>query len=64
MSKSPYMHLGIGVDLDHTLTTPEQAKEFTHYGKRRAIAKDDCTYELAPLAEIHERMGHAEPSQP
>ena len=45
-------------------TTPEQAKDFTHYGKRRAIAKDDCTYELAPLAEIHERMGHAEPSQP
>ena len=27
-------------------------------------AKDDCTYELAPLVEIHERMGHAEPSQP
>ena len=48
----------------HTLTTPEQAKEFTHYGKRRAIAKDDCTYELAPLVETHERMGHAEPSQP
>ena len=43
----------------HILTTPEQAKEFTHDGKRRAIAKDVCTYELAPLDEIHERMGAA-----
>lgn len=42
-----------------TLTTPEQAREFTHDGKRRAIAKDVCTYELAPLDEVHERMGAA-----
>ena len=41
------------------IATPDQAKEWFNDGRRRAMAKDDSTYELAPLDEVTERLGHA-----
>ena len=44
---------------DQVIATPDQTKEWFNDGRKRAIAKDDSTYELAPLDEVTERLGHA-----